>query len=664
MRPQMRLSFLLSFALGASLSNASLIDDIINALKGAVTCGGCHALLVPLKGLAALGDKAFGETLTTVCETLKLQDPDVCRGSVYGPGVILAQDLRSIDPFGQTAKKLCNGILGACLSPPINNYAVPFPKAAPTNPVKFTSHGNAPFQVVHFSDVHIDREYTVGSEANCTKPICCRNYPDHTGPVQIAAPPNGDRKCDTPTSLAQSLLDTINANNKFSIFTGDLVEAAVWAVTKEEVTNDIEAFNEQMGNSLSAPVYPAVGNQYDSPFLRVAPLNLRLLNFSESAPVNSFPRNTTKDRAQDQQYVFDTTSAGWERWIGSAASDQVRHISGSYSKVVPDTKLMIISLNTVYWYKLNFWLYDSNAQQPDPNGILSFLVSQLQAAEDTGLRAWVIGHMPPGIEDTFDDQSNYYDQVIQRYKNTIAGQFFGHTHKDEFEISYSNYDKRTKDNANNVVWIAPALTPRSGNPAFKVYDVDPDTYEILDSKVYSASLDDPDFQTKPNWKLIYSARETYGKLVSPSIGAKDPLGPAFWHQVTEGLERDDEAFRAYDRFKTRVGPGSCVEGSNGNTKAYDECKRVTICGLRAARSQNNCVVSKPGLHLSRREVDGAAGSGAVDTVTTPRECDSPGAGQLLQQLSLMASAGKLDNATKLLLKERLKQVLPPEASME
>ena len=144
-----------------------------------------------------------------------------------------------------------------------------------------------------------------------------------------------------------------------------------------------------------------------------------------------------------------------------------------------------------------------------------------------------------------------------------------------------------------------------------------------------------------NWKLVYSARETYGKLVSPSIGAKDPLGPSFWHQVTEGFERDDEAFRAYDRFKKRVGSGSCVEESNGDSKVYSECKRVAICGLRAARSQNNCVVPKPGLHLSRREVDAATGGGSASTYITPRECDSPGPGQVLQQLGLMAAAGKV-----------------------
>jgi hypothetical protein len=44
---------------------------------------------------------------------------------------------------------------------------VPIPKAAPANPKVWKSSGKAPFQVLHFSDVHIDRQYTVTSHSIC-----------------------------------------------------------------------------------------------------------------------------------------------------------------------------------------------------------------------------------------------------------------------------------------------------------------------------------------------------------------------------------------------------------------------------------------------------------------------------------------------------------------
>jgi len=68
----------------------------------------------------------------------------------------------------------------------------------------------------------------VGSDANCTKPICCRNFADHTGPVGVPAGPLGSRGCDTPTSLVQSMLQAVSSKNtQFSIFTGDVVEGKV-----------------------------------------------------------------------------------------------------------------------------------------------------------------------------------------------------------------------------------------------------------------------------------------------------------------------------------------------------------------------------------------------------------------------------------------------------
>ena len=54
-------------------------------------------------------------------------------------------------------------------------------------------------------------------------------------------------------------------------------------------------------------------------------------------------------------------------------------------------------------------------QSPDPNSILSFLVDELQAAEDAGQRAWIFGHVPPGVSDTMRDQvRSSLDSVASR----------------------------------------------------------------------------------------------------------------------------------------------------------------------------------------------------------------------------------------------------------
>lgn len=92
---------------------------------------------------------------------LQAADDDVCQGLISEQGPIIAHDLRSISALGQTATKFCNALIGLCQAPAVNTFKFPIPKAAPSNPKTFTSTGKPPFQVVHFSDVHIDRSYTV-----------------------------------------------------------------------------------------------------------------------------------------------------------------------------------------------------------------------------------------------------------------------------------------------------------------------------------------------------------------------------------------------------------------------------------------------------------------------------------------------------------------------
>ncbi|KAF9542904.1 sphingomyelin phosphodiesterase [Agrocybe pediades] len=552
-----------------AVAYANIVDDIITAIKQAVDCTSCHALLTLLQPVALLGDKAFSDTLISVCKVSGAEDDDVCQGLLAQQGPIIAHDLRSISSLGQTASKFCNAILGLCAAPAVNPFTVPFPKPAPANPKTFTSTGKQPIRVAHFSDVHIDRSYTVGADANCTKPICCRNFADQAGPVEVPAGPSGSANCDTPTTLVQSMLRAVaSQGTQFNIFTGDVVEAAVWLVSQDENTSDMQKFNTEMATLLNSPVYPVIGNH-------------------EAAPVNNFPRNTTN---QGQvQWVFDTQSVGWSPFIGAAAASQVQHMSGSYAVVPPGTNLRIISLNTIYWYKDNFYLYDSDKAQPDPNGIIGFAVQELQAAEDAGQRAWVIAHMPPSSGDALHDQSNYFDQVVQRYKNTIAAQFYGHSHVDEFAIAYSNYSNQNAVTADSIAYIAPSLTPRSANPTFRIYDIDPDTYEVMDSRTFLSDMSAPSFQISPVWQQEYSARDTYG----PAIGgwpASQSLSPAFWHKVTEAFETNDALFQEYISLKTRgVNVASCT----------GDCKSTTICNLRALRAENNCDVATPGLNLRR-----------------------------------------------------------------
>jgi len=71
--------------------------------------------------------------------------------------------------------------------------------------------GETPIQVVHISDIHVDRSYETGASYQCTKNICCRPYTaaDAPGNTSYPAGPFGNPACDSPVTLEESLYSAI-----------------------------------------------------------------------------------------------------------------------------------------------------------------------------------------------------------------------------------------------------------------------------------------------------------------------------------------------------------------------------------------------------------------------------------------------------------------------
>lgn len=347
----------------------------------------------------------------------------------------------------------------------------------------------------------------------------------------------------------------------FSIYTGDVIPHDVWSVDKSEVLQGFDvayyAMNETIGT-----VYGSVGNH-------------------DTAPLNLFP-STKVPSSQNPQWAYDTLLEDWTLLV-----DSFENITdyGSYSAIHPNSKLRIISYNDILYYKFNFLVYQEPMEY-DPNGQLAWLINELDAAETAGQRVWLIAHIPSGQSDYLRDYSHYFDQVVQRYEATIAALFFGHTHRDEFQIAYSDYENRTWETATAMGYIAPSMTPTSGPPAFRIYQIDPVTFGILDFTQYIANISDPSYQTGPTWVPYYSAKAAYGP--SDTQGVNQELTPAFWHNVTERMEANTYLF---DDFWARKSRGYMVPAC---TK---DCRQKKICALRAANSQYNCDTPIAGLHF-------------------------------------------------------------------
>ncbi|KAJ5233042.1 hypothetical protein N7468_005998 [Penicillium chermesinum] len=547
-----------------------------------------QSLLLVLQVLAHLGNDDFVEVITDVCVLVGAEDKDVCEGAISREGPILAHDLRNMVIPSHTSTLFCGTIFGLCDYPDITEYTVQFPSDKPANATRPARAEKRLFKLfisaTSTSTFPTRREPSTSTvNYNCTKNICCRPYTSSDAPGNTSYPagPFGNNKCDSPVDLEESMYKAIQSfasDAAFSIFTGDVVEGAVWLVNETEVTNDLnDAFSTRMPSYLHT-VYGVVGNH-------------------DAAPVNSFPPADVETTISSQ-WVYDTLASDWTQWIGPTTAAAVKHY-GAYSVKYPGGNLKLISFNTQLYYKENFWLYEKT-MAPDPSGQLAWLVNELDAAESAGERVWLMGHMPMGASDAFHDGSSYFNQIIQRYEATIAACFYGHTHKDEFEIAYADNSSPSADTATMMSYIAPALTPTSGNPTFRVYSVDPVTFGILDFTVYIANMSSSTYQTNPTWEKYYSAKEAYGSLLSPAItDSAAELTPEFWHNVTTLFEKNDTAFQDYVARKTRGWDYSSCIG---------DCKTGEICQLRAAESQYNCVEITPGINFKRakRSTSGAA----------------------------------------------------------
>ncbi|KAJ7218470.1 hypothetical protein GGX14DRAFT_595008 [Mycena pura] len=483
-------------------STAAAASAFLSAAQSVTDCTSCLNFLGTLQEIAREGTDPFIANLTSFCISLDAEDPDVCTGIIAREGPILAHDLRQINTSGLTALRLCDALFG---------------HPRPRTP-RCSRRAAAPVRVVHISDVHIDRMYTVGAEANCTKSFCCREFDDSpavptvpagpngnvrcdspvtladsmlaeierlhprfsrlTGDVVVRAGPNGNVRCDSPVTLADSMLAEIERlHPRFSRLTGDVVVRATWLVDQAEVTTELRDFNAEMAANLTAPVFPSL------------------------VSVSVLPHRPTSVRVVPQRLRAGQRIRAHDEPHGEQLAVCVRHIDR---------------------------------------------VLELQRADGVAL-------------------------IVRVLVNLLL----------------------------SLTFLGPCIDSDEqvcgcGNPAFKAYDIDPDTFEMMDASVFLTNVSDPNFQVtrasarqahRPQpaeWGIFYSARATYGPLVGIAPG--EPLSPAFWHNLTDVIAANDTAFHGqlFNTFISRDGMVTPCDAASG-------CVNTTICDMRALRSENNCV---------------------------------------------------------------------------
>lgn len=121
--------------------------------------------------------------------------------------------------------------------------------------------------------------------------------------------------------------------------------------------------------------------------------------------------------------------------------------------------------------------------------------------------------------------------MIRKFAHIISGQFNGHTNTDSFTIFYSIYDD--KPIPLNVAWNGGGgSTYIQMNPNYRLYTVEPKTFEVIDFDTYIFNLTAANLipDQPPKWFKEYSFREAF---------AVDDLSPYTLSQLVNVTWRHD-----------------------------------------------------------------------------------------------------------------------------
>ncbi|CAM2712972.1 unnamed protein product [Rotaria socialis] len=523
------------------------------ALRDEQTAGLCDLCDIgtPLiRLLLELNDTTLiDEAVNLFCREYILLDENVCLGAAHEYIGAVFQVLE-LAPLNN--RQICS-LAFECQPQtdfPIFSWNVTFPdKPKPTpQPPQPPSPSSPKLNILHLSDIHVDFSYKPGSQADCSQPLCCRGgqpVPGHTG-----AGFWGDyRNCDIPFWTAQALVKYASQAEEFDFiyYTGDLPAHNVWNQSRADQLYSINTINSMLATVFpNKTFYSAVGNH-------------------EAAPCNLYP--TPNIRTDNISWLYEALADNWIR-LGLPADTRDSILNGAFYTALVRPGLRLISLNMNYCTSDNFWLIINST---DPLGQLQWLIGWLQYAEDHEEKVHIIAHQPPSS--CLAAYSWNFYKIVNRYENTIAGQFFGHAHAEELKVFYDEVDTQRPV---SMAYIGPSLTTYSYlNPGYRVYTIDGDyqgsSFWTLDYHTVIMNLTASNKNNQTIFLKEYDARDAY---------QMKNLFPNDWHDLIQRLKNDIDGplMGLVYQFYTK-------SYANG-TECDHNCRRGLLCDFISARSED------------------------------------------------------------------------------
>ncbi|XP_039266810.2 sphingomyelin phosphodiesterase-like [Styela clava] len=498
------------------------------------------------------------EFVESACKRLKIETTDVCDGIVTTYKSVVLTLLHELQLTGE---QVCGLILpSTCYSAdlPWNkikwNVTIPgvIPKNATSSYTRNTRGTKSTARVLHLSDIHMDLNYKLGGNVDCSEPLCCRDTKKMKSDSRQAGYWGSLGYCDTPYWTLENFLQQTSKNTyDYIIWTGDLPAHNDWSQSRDNQISVLYNLTSLLIKYFpKTPIYPSLGNH-------------------ESFPVNSFPPRYVDDN-NSITWLYKALTKAWSPWLPADALKSVSQ-SGCYTTLVRP-RFRIVSLNMNYCNQQNWWMLINPV---DPNHELEWLVSTLLKAELNDERVHILGHIPPGSPDCLPIWSHNYYNIINRFKDTIVAQFFGHTHWDQLEIFY---DEKTKSVPTNMAYVAPSITTYPNmHPGYREYVTDGlyegSTWKVLDHSTYILNLTKVNSQPatqEAKWDMLYSARSAFNLT---------DLSATSWNELVNTWITQDGAESSFQKYYYYFYKG------NPPTPVCDKsCKKSMLCDIKSARS--------------------------------------------------------------------------------
>uniref|UniRef100_A0A914ZAK4 Calcineurin-like phosphoesterase domain-containing protein n=1 Tax=Panagrolaimus superbus TaxID=310955 RepID=A0A914ZAK4_9BILA len=188
-------------------------------------------------------------------------------------------------------------------------------KQATLQPWPIPVVGKPTMRVLHLTDIHVDRKYSVGTEADCshgaieTYKYCCRAQ-NSSSTIKIPAGKYGTpAKCDIPFIMFEETMKWISSHERnldYIIITGDFESHDVWANNKETTTANLINITDTIYQYFpNIPVFQTFGNH-------------------EGVPEDSFaPHSISEYDSRGPQWLYKVLNQTWTKWLPTSVQETI-----------------------------------------------------------------------------------------------------------------------------------------------------------------------------------------------------------------------------------------------------------------------------------------------------------------------------------------------------